>query len=116
MDRLAALLNLPTSELDRALTEEELDDWDFYRTSARQSRLVWAHVGKLIKQHNIPIAQAAEAVGLTPPALSNAISLRRPTNAVLDKQAAARLADLMGLQGGPATFIHPDPNEHSPDR
>lgn len=73
---LAAKLGIDAAELCRALTEDEREDWRFYRVSARNRIVVWERARAFWHSRCLSDTEAARTMGLHRARLSDVMTLR----------------------------------------
>lgn len=105
---LATGLNIAADELIRTPTQDEAQEWTFYRQSAHNSDAVWKNATALLHSNNISIREAASALGIDFSDLAKAISGKRPR--VLEWHQAQRLAAASSPPVDPNSLL---PDTHS---
>ena len=100
---VAQHLGLPEAELSRPLSQEEVEAWAFYRTSARNRLAVWERARSLWRRASMPDTQAAQTMGLTKGALFKVYSAR--SRLVMRYEHASGLGAAIGSERLPTNLI-----------
>lgn len=101
---LAAGLGVAPGELDRALTDEEKAEWEFYRLSWRHRREVWLRARDLWRDYGKRDAWASRAMGVSAPYVCQSISGAREVS-TLARPMAARLTTALNATEGPDVLV-----------
>lgn len=104
---LAATLGLECEELLRPLTDDEKQEWNFYRMSARQVTEVWRRVAEASTAQNYSQRQIGELLHLSQSVINRVMRGERKTP-VLNWHDAKRIAEALDLSEGAEAFILSD--------
>jgi hypothetical protein len=101
---LALRLSVRPSELTRELTQDETNEWRFYRISARYPHEVWSRARESWRTANLTNTQAAQILGMDPGLLSKCFPPQPAQPKMLFTfSAAQRLAKKLMLE--PEVFV-----------
>ncbi len=106
---LASSLNISAGELLRGLTDDEMREWSFYRSSATHSEQVWSNVLAFAQHHNISLRELASTTAIDSADLRKAI--RGTRRRIFELAHAQRLAAVTTPPSDPDTFL-PIENDH----
>jgi transcriptional regulator with XRE-family HTH domain len=102
--QLAEALQRDPDDLLRALTEEEKNEWRFYRDSARHVTDVWRRVAEATTAHGLSQQRLGNLLGISQSLISRAVRGERKSP-VLNWHDAAKIAAALDIAEGAEAFI-----------
>lgn len=103
---LATALQLEPQDLCRPLSDDEKDEWRFYRASAREVTDVWRRVAQAATANGLSQHRLGQLLGI-PQSLISRVTRGERNSPVLNWHDASKIAGALDIEEGAEAFLPP---------